>query len=594
LTACFGSDKSRENAGFSWPASLMEEKRRYQLILSLSLLAVNLGLFLPSMQGDFLWDDKYFISENPSLLGSHFLKSFLISPFGGFSGVDENSVKADQTRQFYRPLTSLSYWLDFRIWGLNSAGFHLTNILLQTINSLLLFFVLLNLRINLTSSFLSAVLFSVFPLHFENVAWISGRTDLLSFLFGALSLLFFIKFLERKKSFFLALSSIFYLCSLFSKENALFLPVIFILLLYKKEPKAKDALISVWPFGLVLLVWVILRGIALASGQFSYSGRSLFEFLSTIGFYTWEIIFPFDLSMTVDPYPVFKNMAYQIFGGVLVALAIISVLIILKKKLENAWPAWAFFSYFLLLLPSAAIIFSSSTLSLVAWRFLYFPSAIFISGLIYLALRKNKLKGVAFVILGLLVLFYSAEIYPKNVLFGKDEVNFWLGFKNIEREDIIVRFNIGIKTLPQDEKKALSIFDDILKQTNHPLYGMWKIRIYEELAMYYAFQKDFPKAECYFDKLLKIQKAPSLHSSFNYAYFLAFKGNIQEGEKIILEKLSLFPKNHYALTRAAKFYLIIKDYQKAEELYSQDYALFHNKQTQKLLEELRALQGKRQ
>jgi tetratricopeptide (TPR) repeat protein len=572
----------------------MEQKRRYLLISSLLLLAVNLGIFLPSMQGDFLWDDKYFISENPALLGSRFLRTFLTSPFGGFSGVDENSVKADQTRQFYRPLTSLSYWLDFKIWGLNAAGFHLTNILLQTINSILLFFILQNLRINLLSSFLSALLFSAFPLHFENVAWISGRTDLLSFLFGALSVLFFLKFLERKKSFFLALSSIFYLCSLFSKENALFLPVIFLLLLYKKEPKAKDALISGWPFGLVLLVWVILRGIALASGQFSYSGRSLFEFLSTIGFYAWKIIFPFDLSVTVDPYPVFKNIACQIFGGVLVALAIISVLVILKKKLENAWPALAFFSYFLLLLPSAAIIFSSSTLSLVAWRFLYFPSAIFISGLVYLALKKIKLKGVAFVFLGLLLLLYSAEIYPKNTLFGRDETNFWLAFKKIEREDLIVRFNIGIKTLPQDEKKALSIFDDILNQTDHPLYGMWKIRIYEELAMYYAFQKDFPNAEYYFQELVRIQKALSLHASFNYAYYLAFSGRIQEGEKLILEKLQAFPQNHYVLTRAAKFYLIIKDYQKAEELYSQDYALFHNKQTQKLLEELRTLQGKRQ
>ncbi len=155
------------------------------------MIAVNLALFLPSMQGDFLWDDRFFVSENPSLLGPHFLQRFLTSPFGGFSGQDENSVQLDRAMQFYRPVTSLSYWIDLKIWGLNPAGFHLTNIIIQILNCLLLYFVLFELGVGQLVSLLSSLLFSVFPLHFENVSWISGRTDLLSFLFAALSILSF-------------------------------------------------------------------------------------------------------------------------------------------------------------------------------------------------------------------------------------------------------------------------------------------------------------------------------------------------------------------------------------------------------------------
>jgi hypothetical protein len=41
------------------------------------------------------------------------------------------------------------------------------------------------------------------------------------------------------------------------------------------------------------------------------------------------------------------------------------------------------------------------------------------------------------------------------------------------------------------------------------------------------------------------------------------------------------------LTRAAKFYLIVKDYPRAADLFGRDYALFRNEQTKKLLEEMR-------
>src|SRR4030042_3962469 len=122
-----------------------DDPRRFLLVFSLLLLTLNLFIFLPSMKGSFIWDNKYFISENPDILSQGFLKRFLFSPFGGAEGFDENSPKAGQNRQFYRPLTSFSYWLDFKILGFDPAAFHLTNILLHLLNSILLFFILFKL-----------------------------------------------------------------------------------------------------------------------------------------------------------------------------------------------------------------------------------------------------------------------------------------------------------------------------------------------------------------------------------------------------------------------------------------------------------------
>ena len=550
---------------------------------------VNLFIFLPSMSGDFVWDDKYFISENSNLLGANFLQDFWRSPFGGFSGTDDNSLRIDRGRQFYRPLTSLSYWLDFKLWGLNPAAFHLTNILLQAINSILLLFILLRLGLAAVPAFAGALLFSVFPPHFENVAWISGRTDLISFLLAALSALSFIAFLKKKRRTGLILSALFFLAGLLAKENVFLLPCLFLMALWRKGTKAKDMLTVSYPFVVGAALWFFLRSMAFGHGAPALSGRSLLDFFSTLGFYTARLVVPFGLTVTVDSAPVFANPAYVGLGVLVTALFAASLIFVLDRKRRIADVHLLLLATVLFLLPSIAVIFSSLSLSLVAWRFLYLPSAVFVAGLAHFSFRAVRPRAVAFTLLGILVIAYAVETYPKSVLFGRDETGFWLGIKQVGREDLIARFNIAIKTLPLDEKKALEIFDQILAAKAHPLYPIWQARIYEELAMYYAFQRDFPKAEYYFGELSRRPGGQSLHSTFNYTYYLAFAGKRAEGESIVLDLVGRYPQNHFVLTRAAKFYLIVKDYPRAADLYGRDYSLFRNAQTRKLLEELRPL-----
>jgi tetratricopeptide (TPR) repeat protein len=556
------------------------------------LIAVNLALFLPSMQGDFLWDDRFFVSENPSLLGPHFLQRFLTSPFGGFSGLDENSVQLDRAIQFYRPLTSLSNWIDLKIWGLNPAGFHLTNILIQILNCLLLYFVLFELGVGQLVSLLSALLFSVFPLHFENVSWISGRTDLLSFLFAALSILAFFKFFKQRKNSVLLWSSFFYLCSLMAKETNLFLPVIYFLILYRKEPKVKSAIRLVSPFLAGLLTWFILRRIALGSPSLGYSGRTVLDFLAAIGFYTFKIVFPFDLSVTVEAYHIFNRVGFQVLGGLMTLAFMLSTALILKRSTKLRLATFLIFAFYVLLLPSAAVIFSSWTISLMAWRFLYLLSALFVSALVFLALTKINWKTAAIGGLGILAVFYALEIYPKNRLYGHNETDFWMGIKDVGREDIIARSNIGIKYLDRDERKSLEILNAILAEKDHPLHRMWEIRIYEELAEYYTLKRDFAKAEEYFNLLFKLQRYQSQHCYFNYADFLALTDKAQEGERIVQEMITMFPSNHLVLNYAVRFYLLVKDYPKAVEYVKKDSALFPNKKTSRLLREIEELEKK--
>src|SRR5262249_20183348 len=94
----------------------------------------------------------------------------------------------------WAPLTLLSHMLDVQLFGLQPAGHHATNLLLHTLNVLLLFLALQQMTARTWPSAVVAALFAVHPAHVESVAWISARKDVLSGLFLMLTLLAYIRY----------------------------------------------------------------------------------------------------------------------------------------------------------------------------------------------------------------------------------------------------------------------------------------------------------------------------------------------------------------------------------------------------------------
>src|SRR5204862_4253047 len=93
----------------------------------------------------------------------------------------------------YVPLTWMTLALDYELWGMNAAGYHLQNLLLHAVNAALVYVLarrLLELAgaksiplspATLTGSAASAaLLFALHPLRVESVAWITERRDMLS------------------------------------------------------------------------------------------------------------------------------------------------------------------------------------------------------------------------------------------------------------------------------------------------------------------------------------------------------------------------------------------------------------------------------
>lgn len=152
------------------------------VLLSLATLCV----FWPAIHCDFInYDDNIYVTAN-----SH-VKQGLTQP--GLAWAFHTTTTGN-----WHPLTWLSLMANAQITGSNAAGFHLVNLLLHIINTLLLFLLLKRLTTELWQSAFVATLFALHPLHVESVAWIAERKDVLSAFFFMLTILAYARFAQNQ------------------------------------------------------------------------------------------------------------------------------------------------------------------------------------------------------------------------------------------------------------------------------------------------------------------------------------------------------------------------------------------------------------
>ena len=129
--------------------------------------------FMPSLLGPFVLDDVLLIVENPRFTGLGSVLGFFVEPVEAYlPGGTQNA--------YYRPLSFLTLWIDRQIWGDTATGFHLTNIVLHLISTVLAFRLACRwLGNNQVLALGAAAIWSVIPLHAETVSYIAARHDVL-------------------------------------------------------------------------------------------------------------------------------------------------------------------------------------------------------------------------------------------------------------------------------------------------------------------------------------------------------------------------------------------------------------------------------
>jgi protein O-mannosyl-transferase len=140
------------------------------------IAAAALLTYFPSLNGGFIWDDNdLYITKNQILKASDGLYRFCCTT---------EPVE-------YHPVTNTTFWIEWRLWGMNSTGYHVTNLILHIVESLLIWIILRKLSI--PGAFLAAMIFAVHPVNVESAAWIAERKDMMAMLFFLLSILCYLK-----------------------------------------------------------------------------------------------------------------------------------------------------------------------------------------------------------------------------------------------------------------------------------------------------------------------------------------------------------------------------------------------------------------
>ena len=136
-----------------WLLFMMKEQNL--IIVSASILIMTFIAFIPSLNNGFTnWDDPV------NVLGNAKIKELSWNSI-------TNICTSRRPNDFYKPLTELSFVLEYHFFGLNPGFYHATNLLFHLLNCFLVFWLILLLSGRIGISFITALLFGIHPLHVD-------------------------------------------------------------------------------------------------------------------------------------------------------------------------------------------------------------------------------------------------------------------------------------------------------------------------------------------------------------------------------------------------------------------------------------------
>jgi len=227
LEVWYGEDTELKDKRRVNPDIIVSKNRNFNLYTFLAVLACFMLpyiVYFNSINAPFVFDDKAKIVENPDIKSLVDIGDKLI-----FSYKDKE--RTFMSNDPSRPVTYLSFALNYYFGKLQTQGYHIVNILFHCLNTMLVFFFtrkIVSLTYNIYTvifPIIVALFFGLHPANVNTVAYIFSRSDLLATFFYLLSLLLFLKSIDARSKFY-PLSLMCFVLALFSKQIAITLPLI--------------------------------------------------------------------------------------------------------------------------------------------------------------------------------------------------------------------------------------------------------------------------------------------------------------------------------------------------------------------------------
>ncbi|MDA0328331.1 MAG: tetratricopeptide repeat protein [Gemmatimonadetes bacterium] len=222
--------------------------------------ALALLVYLPSLWNTFALDDVSAVAQDERIRDLGNVPELLLAPYLTYM---------PRERSPYRPVTTVSYAVSWAMGGGHPAAFHVVNVTLHAGATLLFLSLLTALGASAVPATWAAALFAIHPVHVEAVAGVVGRADVLSTLFVLLALRLHLSSTLRP-GLRIALVAYCYLLALGSKESAVVLPVLLVVVeAIRRSGVHPKALIATWPtlaaLSAALAIFLVARTSVLGS-----------------------------------------------------------------------------------------------------------------------------------------------------------------------------------------------------------------------------------------------------------------------------------------------------------------------------------------
>jgi protein O-mannosyl-transferase len=409
-----------------------------------------------------VWDDEFNLVMNHS--------------YRGLGWAQLQWMSTTTLLSHWIPVTWITFGLDYVIWEMNAAGYHLSNLLLHAANAWLFLLVARRLfrlaapataEIAVLSGAMAASLFfSVHPLRVESVAWITERRDVLSGCFFLASVLAYLRAQDRQYApgrRWLAISIGCFQLGVLSKSIVVTLPVVLLILdvypLRRLESsparwftrESRRVFFEKLPFVPLTVIGSVVATSIIGRAH-EFTPLSLVERLTlalhSFWFYVWKTAVPLGLSPlyelpdSIDP----RQPRFAVAGLAVLALTVLATL------LARRWPAMlvAWLTYLVIVGPVSGI--KHTGIQIAADRYTYLsclPWAVLVGGGVTAivqarlvgALSKHAFRRVS-IALGSWLLAL-ALITAQQTQFWRDSETLWRRALIVEPRCFACHHNIG-------------------------------------------------------------------------------------------------------------------------------------------------------
>ena len=427
---------------------------------SVLLVLVTAAAYAATLGYDLVWDDTLLIQQSwrlhhwnelPSLLASHFW------------------AEVGEASHYYRPLITLTFFLDMQVWGLHPFGFHLTNLLAHVAVTLAVLAVARRTLGGELAAAICAVVFALHPLHTESVTFVSGRTDVIATLFFLLALLAYDRGRDRARRVLSGWSLGAYLLALLAKEVSIALPAVLILwdLLVRGDLRDRRA---IWraaaryvAYGAVTGLYLTLRMFALGglvdpgAGAWAPLLTRALTTLKIAASYAWFTIVPYPGSPyhAIVPETVPPGLTWWLAAAGLIAAFGATAWAVRRAPAAGFGALW----FWITLAPSIAANLLPWPSMIMAERFLYLPTVGFslVLGWITSSLlgpvawgRTTQVRPVPSIGLAAVLLAYAVLTLWRNEDW-RDEYRLYSRMVETTPGAAIPHINLAFTQLPRGE-----------------------------------------------------------------------------------------------------------------------------------------------